>query len=70
MQQRDDFGMKATAWFESLDEDLSPLATELRALVLVAAPGATEVIKWGTPVYEKEGLSICSLRGASGYVAL
>ena len=29
-----------------------------------------EVIKWGTPVYEKAGLVICSLRAASQHVAL
>ena len=70
MQQRDDYGAKAAAWFESLGDEIAPLAAELRALVLAAVPDATEVIKWGTPVYEKEGVSICSLRAAGAFVAL
>jgi hypothetical protein len=70
MQQRDDYGAKAAAWFESLGDEIAPLAAELRDLVLAAVPDATEVIKWGTPVYEKDGLSICSLRAASEHVAL
>ena len=70
MRQRDDYGAKANEWFESLGDEIAPLAAELRDLILAAVPDATEVIKWGTPVYEKEGMSICSLRAAGGYVAL
>ena len=70
MQQRDDYGAKANEWFESLADEIAPLAAELRALILATVPDTTEVIKWGTPVYEKEGVSICSLRAASEHVAL
>ena len=70
MQQRDDYGTKAHEWFESLGDEVSPLAAELRTLILATVTDAMEVIKWGTPVYEKAGLVICSLRAASQHVAL
>jgi len=70
VKKRADYGSKADTWFDSLDDDLAPLAAELRALILQAVPGATEVIKWGAPVYEKENVSICGLRAARAHVSL
>ena len=40
---------------------------ELRALVMRAAPGASESIKWGMPVFSLNGL-LCYLRPTSAYV--
>ena len=45
------------------------LGADLRALILRALPDSKEVIKWGVPVYEDNGL-VCSVRGGKGYVAL
>ena len=70
MQQRIDYGANADSWFESLSDDMAPLAAELRRLILRAVPSVTEIIKWGAPVYEKDGMSICGLRAAKGYVSL
>src|SRR5262245_8434610 len=72
MSPRTDYGQSADNYFARIDEDIRPVALELRSLILKAAPQATEVIKWGSPVYEMAGhrMWICSIRKAKGYVAL
>lgn len=69
MKRRADYGSPADAFFDALDETLAPLARELRSLILRAVPDATEAIKWGMPVYEKNG-PFCAIRCGKGYVAL
>lgn len=68
MEKRTDFGSDADQYFSNLDESIYEIGASLRALILKALPGSTEIIKWGVPVYEKNGL-VCSLRGGKGYVA-
>ena len=68
MEKREDFGAGADQYFADLDESIRELGANLRALILGALPDSREVIKWGVPVYEKDGL-VCSLRGGKGYVA-
>jgi len=69
MPKRTDYGTGADEWFASIDEPISAIAEELRSLILDALPGATECIKWGTPVYEQNG-PICSLRKGKEFIAL
>lgn len=71
MTQRADFGDQADEYFAALDEDIRPLALAVRSLIRATIPQATEVIKWGMPVYVTDNpMWVCSIRAGSGYVAL
>lgn len=72
MKQRVDYGRQANDYFDSIPATLKPLALELRSLILETVPHASEVIKWGVPVYELEGVKMwfCSLRAGKEYIAL
>lgn len=72
MKERTDYGQKADDFFNSIPKSLKPLARELRSLVLKAVPGASEVIKWGMPVYELSGSRqwFCSIYTSKDYVGL
>ena len=71
MEQRADFGSQADDYFEAIDARLKPLALELRSLVRETIPNASEVIKWGMPVYLLHGkMWFCSIRAGKDYVAL
>lgn len=71
MTQRADFGHQADEYFAALDEGLRPLALALRSLIRETIPQATEMIKWGMPVYLTDSpMWVCSIRAGSGYVAL
>lgn len=69
MKPRDDYGKKADAFFDELNEPIAALARELRDIIRKAIPDADESIKWGIPVYEANGLT-CALRPSGDYVAL
>lgn len=69
MKQRSDYGAAADQYYAAIDGSIRGLGDELRTLILLALPDATESIKWGVPVYERDGL-VCSVRGGKGYVAL
>jgi|TARA_B100000315_G_scaffold71513_1_gene65148 hypothetical protein len=69
MKNRKDYGEKADKWFTTLDEQLIPIASELRILIKGAISEIVESIKWGMPTYEKNGY-ICALRAGKGYIAL
>lgn len=69
MERRGDYGSPADDWFASLDDELVPLAAALRELVRKAVPAASEAIKWGTPVYEENGM-VCGIHKGKGFVAL
>ena len=72
MTPRDDYGCPADIYFAAIDGKVGQLATALRALVLKAAPDLIEMIKWGVPVYQREGRNgwICSIRAAKSRVSL
>ena len=57
------------SFLKSLDKPVAVLAKELRKVIRKALPDATEAIKWGMPVFERQGL-ICAIRPAGDYVAL
>ena len=56
-------------WMAALAPSLRDLEMELRKLVLEAVPDLKESIKWGNPVYEKNG-RVCYLAATEAYVSL
>ena len=69
MENRDDYGKSTDSWYASLDEEISPIALTLREVIHNAVPDVIEQIKWGTPVFDKNGI-ICALRSGKGFIAL
>jgi len=69
MKARGDYLATVDIFFDSLNEPLATLARELRGIIFAAVPEVSESIKWGMPVYEKDGL-ICAIRPGNKYVAL
>jgi len=70
MPRRDDFGAEADGYFEAAAPPLAPLARELRSVILGALPGVGESLKWGVPVYQRDGALICAIRLGRDYVVL
>lgn len=68
MDQKDG-GKGVEQFFHALDEPNATLALKLREIIRKADPGLSETIKWGMPVYEKQGL-VCALRPGKSYMAL
>ena len=63
-------GMKTVdAWMSDLEPSLRDIAEDLRRLVLEADPSLKEAVKWGNPVYEKNG-PVCYLAATKAYVSL
>ena len=46
------------------------LLEKLRALVVKGAPDATVSIKWGVPVYQRNGRNMCALAAFKDHVAI
>lgn len=69
MLKRKDYGDNTERFFDSLNDNVSPLARELRAIIRNAIPKASESIKWGMPVYECDKI-VCAVRPSDNYVAL
>ena len=57
------------SWLAALEPPLRRLAEALRCLIIEAHPGMTETIKWGNPVFEREG-KVCYLAATRAYVSL
>lgn len=57
------------SWVSALEEPLRHIGEALRRIVLDADPELNESIKWGNPVYEKEG-KVCYLAATKTYVSL
>jgi len=57
------------SWMAALDPPVREMAEALRQLVLDADPDLSESIKWGNPVYEKNGKA-CHLAATGAYAAL
>ena len=57
------------SWLAALDPSLRPIAEALRRLILGSDPDLSESIKWGNPVYEKQG-KVCYLASTKTYVSL
>ena len=57
------------SWLVALEPPLRRLAEALRRLIMEACPGMEEAIKWGNPVFEREG-KVCYLAATRAYVSL
>lgn len=57
------------AYLKKLDPDIRALVAALRRVVLKAAPGIEEALKWSTPVYSMSGL-VCWLHAARSHAAV
>ena len=57
------------AWMSDLEPPLREIAQALRQIVLDADPALKEAVKWGNPVYEKNG-PVCYLAATVAYVNL
>lgn len=66
--RRKDFGGPIESYISMLDGEKRAIAEQLRTIVRKAAPGAEEQLKWGMPVYSKDGL-LCYFRAFGGHVS-
>lgn len=55
------------AYLDALDDSQREIVLALRRIVLAAAPGAEEEIKWGRPVYSKGGM-LCYVQAGRSHV--
>ncbi len=66
--KRKDFGGPIESYISTLQGEHRAIAEQLRTLIKKAAPGADEMLKWGMPVYSKDGL-LCYFRSFGGHVS-
>ena len=57
------------AWMAALEPPLRAIADTLVRIIKRAEPEISDSIKWGNPVYEKQGL-VCYLTATKAYVSL
>ena len=57
-------------WFSSAPENQKPMLDALRALILTAAPGIVEKIKWSRPCYSTPRGMFCYLHRAKNHVTI
>ena len=57
-------------YFADQPEDKRALLEKLRALVTKGVPDATATIKWGVPVYQRNGRNLCALAAFKDHVAI
>jgi hypothetical protein len=58
------------AYFAEQPADKRALLEKLRALVAKGVPDATPTIKWGVPVYQRNGRNLCALAAFKDHVAI
>jgi hypothetical protein len=59
-----------TGYFAEQPPDKRALLEKLRALVAKGVPDATPTIKWGVPVYQRNGKNLCALAAFKDHVAI
>ena len=57
-------------YFAEQPSDKRALLEKLRALVAKGVPDATPTIKWGVPVYQRNGRNLCALAAFKDHVAI
>lgn len=67
---REDFGKPAEEYFAGQALDKRALLERLHGLVMKAVPTAQVAIKWGVPVYEKDGKAVCALASFKEHVGI
>src|SRR6266850_706672 len=58
------------SYFAEQPADKRALLDRLRALVAKGVPDATPTIKWGVPVYQRNGRNLCALAAFKDHVAI
>ena len=58
------------SYFAQQSADKRALLEKLRALVAKGVPDATPTIKWGIPVYQRNGRNLCALAAFKEHVAI
>ena len=58
------------AYFAEQPPDKRALLEKLRALVAKGVPDASPTIKWGVPVYQRNGRNLCALAAFKDHVAI
>jgi hypothetical protein len=66
--RRKDFGGPIESYISTLIGEQRDIGERLRTIIKKAAPGAEEQLKWGMPVYSKDGL-LCYFRAFGGHVS-
>ena len=57
------------SWLSNLQSELQPVAAMVRDIIVEACPDLSESIKWGNPVFDKNG-KVCYLAATKSYVSL
>ncbi len=58
------------AWFDTVPDGQRPILDALRKLILSAAPGVVEEIKWGRPCYSTPNGMFCYLQSTKNHVSI
>lgn len=67
---RKDFGAPVEGYFGEQTPDKRALLEKLRALVMKGVPDANATIKWGVPIYQRNGKNVCSLAAFKEHVGI
>jgi hypothetical protein len=68
--RRVDYGAPVDGFFGKQPAPLRAILDELRAMVARAAPDATASLKWGMPLYTRDGETMCALAAFKSHVNL
>jgi hypothetical protein len=67
---RADLGAPVEGYFGQQTPDKRALLEKLRALVMKGVPDASATIKWGVPIYQRNGRNVCSLAAFKEHVGI
>ena len=68
--KRPDLGASTAAYFAEQPADKRALLEKLRSLVAKGIPDAEASIKWGVPIYQRNGRNVCALASFKDHVAI
>ena len=68
--RRKDLGAPVGSYYAQQPPEKRVLLEKLRALVAKGVPGADASIKWGVPVYQKDGKNVCSIAAFKEHVGI
>ena len=68
--QPDGAGASVESYFAQQPPDKRALLIKIRSLVEKGAPDAVPMIKWGVPIYARNGRNICALATFKDHVGL
>ena len=68
--KRQDVGASTAAYFAEQPADKRASLEKLRALVAKGIPDAEASIKWGVPIYQRNGRNVCALASFKDHVAI